>query len=149
MFLYLAKKIALPNSVKINAISWNKNLEEENGWIACGGDSGVLKVLKLEPATELMKQNSKHTDTPASGLLVNQALENHKSKVTIVVWNDIENRLSTADENGLIIIWKLHKGGWVEEMINNRNKSVVRDLKWSSDGKKLCIIYEDGLDYCS
>ena len=29
-------------------------------------------------------------------------------------------------------------------MINNRNKSVVRDMKWTIDGKKICIIYEDG-----
>ena len=31
-----------------------------------------------------------------------------------------------------------------EEMINNRNKSSVRDMKWSPDGKKICIVYEDG-----
>jgi len=29
-------------------------------------------------------------------------------------------------------------------MINNRNKSVVRGMAWSSDGLKICIVYEDG-----
>ena len=29
-------------------------------------------------------------------------------------------------------------------MINNRNKSIVRDMKWTADGRKICIIYEDG-----
>lgn len=29
-------------------------------------------------------------------------------------------------------------------MINNRNKSVVRGMKWTSDGQKICIVYEDG-----
>ena len=29
-------------------------------------------------------------------------------------------------------------------MINNRNKSVVRGMKWNADGQKICIIYEDG-----
>ncbi len=38
----------------------------------------------------------------------------------------------------------LCSGMWYEEMINNRNKSVVEDMKWTSDGKKICIIYEDG-----
>ncbi|KAG0617618.1 hypothetical protein M758_4G003000 [Ceratodon purpureus] len=33
---------------------------------------------------------------------------------------------------------------WFEEMINNRDKSVVRDLRWSADGQKICIVYEDG-----
>lgn len=38
----------------------------------------------------------------------------------------------------------LHKGVWLEEMINNRNKSVVRAMKWTGDGQKICIVYEDG-----
>ena len=34
------------------------------------------------------------------------------------------------------------QGVWFEEMINNRNKSVVRDMKWTADGQKICIVYE-------
>jgi WD repeat-containing protein 35 len=34
-------------------------------------------------------------------------------------------------------------------MINNRHKSSVRDMKWSPDGRKICIIYEDGAVYLS
>jgi len=44
MFIYLSKKIAIPNQVKLKSISWNT----EQGWIACGGENGMLKVLKLE-----------------------------------------------------------------------------------------------------
>ena len=29
-------------------------------------------------------------------------------------------------------------------MINNRGKSTVTDMKWSNDGQKICIVYEDG-----
>jgi WD repeat-containing protein 35 len=29
-------------------------------------------------------------------------------------------------------------------MINNRNKSFVSDMKWSPDGTRICIIYDDG-----
>jgi hypothetical protein len=39
------------------------------------------------------------------------------------------------------IVWMLHKGMWFEEMINNRNRSVVRDMKWTADGQKICIVY--------
>ena len=64
----------------------------------------------------------------------------------------------------------LHKGMWFEEMINNRNKSTVshprlqaqrgppccadrprgppslqvRSMKWTPDGQRICIVYEDG-----
>ena len=37
------------------------------------------------------------------------------------------------------------QGHWYEEMINNRNKSVVRDMNWNADGQKICIVYEDGM----
>ena len=61
-----------------------------------------------------------------------------------VTWNANYRKLTTSDQNGLIIVWMLHKGVWFEEMINNRNKSVVRDMKWTADGQKICIVYEDG-----
>lgn len=37
-----------------------------------------------------------------------------------------------------------HNGEWVDEMVNNRKMSTVVDLKWSPDGTKICIAYEDG-----
>ena len=45
-----------------------------------------------------------------------------------------------SDENGCIIVWTLHKGMWFEEMINNRNESVVRDMRWTTDGNYHCNI---------
>jgi len=48
------------------------------------------------------------------------------------------------DDDMIATVWMLHKGMWLEEMINNRNKSVVRDMKWTADGQKICIVYEDG-----
>jgi hypothetical protein len=34
----------MPNNTKLNVIGWN----EEKGWIACGADEGLMKVIKLE-----------------------------------------------------------------------------------------------------
>ena len=62
----------------------------------------------------------------------------------VVAWNETYRKLTTADVSGLIIVWQMHKGSWYEEMINNRNKSVVTDMAWSGDGTKICITYEDG-----
>ncbi len=61
-----------------------------------------------------------------------------------VGWNDSYRKLTSSDDKGLIIVWILHKGVWFEEMINNRSKSIVRDMKWTADGQKICIVYEDG-----
>lgn len=63
----------------------------------------------------------------------------------VCTWNPTHRKLTTSDGNGLIIVWVLHKGLWYEEMINNRNKSVARDMRWRSNGQEICIAYEDGM----
>jgi WD repeat-containing protein 35 len=71
MWIYLSKKIAIPKDQKLCSVSWNS----EQGWIACGGDNGLLKVLKLETA-----EDSKHKGIAApNNLTMNQTLEGHKS----------------------------------------------------------------------
>ena len=52
MFIYLSKKIAIPNGVRLKSLSWNG----VNGWIVCGGENGLLKVLKLEPSRAIDKK---------------------------------------------------------------------------------------------
>lgn len=41
MFIYLSKKIAIPNGTKLDSLAWNP----AQGWIACGGSHGLTKVL--------------------------------------------------------------------------------------------------------
>lgn len=69
MFIYLSKKvslalstfwylmqpifkIAIPNNTKINSIAWNKL----DGYIAVGGEDGLLKVLKLDAGKKNVHQ---------------------------------------------------------------------------------------------
>lgn len=75
---------------------------------------------------------------------VNQALEGHSGTVLCAAWNEVHQKLTTSDSNGLIIVWSLHNETWYEEMINNRNKSVVVGMAWNYDGSKIAIAYQDG-----
>ncbi|KAF6107088.1 WD repeat domain 35 [Phyllostomus discolor] len=143
MFFYLSKRIAIPNNVKLKCISWNK----DQGFIACGGEDGLLKVLKLETQTVffVFLDDAKLRGLAApNNLSMNQNLEGHSGSVQVVTWNEQYQKLTTSDQNGLIIVWMFYKGSWYEEMINNRNKSVVRSMSWTADGQKICIVYEDG-----
>ncbi|OAE19425.1 hypothetical protein AXG93_4273s1210 [Marchantia polymorpha subsp. ruderalis] len=140
MFLYLSKKISMPNGTKLKALAWNS----QQGWLACGGEQGLLKVLMLDTGSAIEENKQRSTMPTASNLSMNQTLEGHHGTVVAVAWNQNYRKLTTSDEQGLVIVWVLHKGMWFEEMINNRNKSVVKDLRWSSDGQKICIAYEDG-----
>ena len=94
MFIYLSKKIAIPNGLKLKCVSWNS----EQGWIACGGENGLLKVLKLEGGGANAAKGADGGAAP-SNLSMNQTLEGHNGAVRVVTWN----------ENGLIIVWMLHK----------------------------------------
>ncbi|XP_037550969.1 WD repeat-containing protein 35 [Nematolebias whitei] len=137
MFIYLSKKIAIPNNINLKCVSWNK----DQGFIACGGDDGLLTVLKLETQTDDVRLRGL---AAPSSLSMNQTLDGHSGSVQVVTWNEQYEKLTTSDQNGLIIVWMLYKGAWCEEMINNRNKSVVRSMSWNADGQKICIVYEDG-----
>ena len=61
MFIYLSKKIAIPKGMKLKCCSWNT----DQGWIACGGENGLLKVLKLDTA-ESDKKGAKGVAAPSN-----------------------------------------------------------------------------------
>ncbi|TDG53261.1 hypothetical protein AWZ03_000076 [Drosophila navojoa] len=138
MFVYLSKKIAIPNNVKLNCIAWNK----EEGYIAVAGTEGLLKVLKLDQAAN--NGPSKGGLAAVSNLSMNQTLDGHKESVKVVTWNDAQHKLTSSDVDGVIMVWMLYKGAWYEEMTNDRKKSTVAGMSWTSDGTKICIVYEDG-----
>lgn len=72
------------------------------GWIACGGEQGLLKVLKLDSLTGGKDAKSKGV-AAASNLSMNQTLEGHQGAVMCVTWNAPYRKLTTSDQNGLII----------------------------------------------
>ncbi|KAJ2953608.1 hypothetical protein O0L34_g1214 [Tuta absoluta] len=127
MFIYMSKKIAIPKQSNVTCVAWNHS----SGYIAVGGEEGMLKVLKLESGG-------------GGNLSMNLSLEGHNGQMRCIVWNEVFQKLTTSDEHGVIIVWMLYKGSWYEEMINNRNKSTVTSMAWGSDGQKICIAYEDG-----
>lgn len=107
MFVYLSKKIAIPNGVTLKCIAWDK----ESGYLACGGDDGLLKIVRLDPSTNNQNVSNPNALAQAqSNLSVNQTLEGHNGSVNIAVWNEVGHKLTTSDQNGLIIVWVFFKG---------------------------------------
>ena len=83
--------------------------------------------------------------TSNKSLVVNESLEGHTGEIACITWNDLFNKLTTADSNGKIVVWINYEGQWCEEMVNKRDNTVVTGMKWSSDGQHICIIYNDGV----
>ncbi|CAE1311718.1 WDR35 [Acanthosepion pharaonis] len=134
MFVYLSKKIAMPNNSKLLCVAWNKS----EGYIACGGENGLLRIMQLESPLDVKGKSRQ------SSLSMNQGVAGHTGFVQMARWNDYYKKLTTSDINGLIIVWGLSKDKWIEEMVNNRH-TVIQDMKWNADGKMICIVFEDGV----
>jgi WD repeat-containing protein 35 len=103
VFVFLSKKIAIPNNIKLRTLSWNHS----QGWISCGGEDRTLKVLRLETASD-------EKGKPGQNLSMNESLPGHDGAVLCSVWNEDYRKLTTSDERGLIIVWTLHKDKWFE-----------------------------------
>ena len=101
--IYFFYKIAIPNNTKLKCVAWSK----EQGYIACGGDDGLLKVLKLESGKD--SKGAKGLAAP-SNLSMNQTLEGHNGQIQVVGWNENHQKLTSSDQYGLIIVWMLYKG---------------------------------------
>lgn len=46
---------------------------------------------------------------PQSNLCMNQSLEGHKESVQVVTWNDAQQKLTTSDRDGVIMVWMMYK----------------------------------------
>ncbi|TKR82028.1 hypothetical protein L596_015808 [Steinernema carpocapsae] len=144
MYVYLTRKISMPANKTLHCVAYMQN----KGYVAAGGMEGLLKVFKMidNPVGKgSSAREVKNVPLPGtSNLETNQTLEGHSGIVNIIAWNEVYQKLTTSDANGLIIVWMIHQDQWYEEMINNRNKSTVVDMAWSFDGQKIAIAYEDG-----
>ena len=137
MFICPFKKVTIQKNAIISTISCN--FQTNN--LSIGGDAGFLKIVKID----LNKPRLNPDGTTASPLTFSQTLSAHRSKVIITTWNDNYDKLTTCDEDGVIVVWKISENDiWETEMINNREVSFVTDLKWSPMGNYLCFIYDDG-----
>jgi len=101
---------------------------------------GLLKILKLE-ASQSTEESAPKVVAAPSNISTNQILDKHSRNVIAVSWNDPFQKLASADDDGLIIVWALYdnqgnsNSAWQEEMINNRNQSYVNIMKWTADGQ--------------
>lgn len=63
----------------------------------------MLKVLKLEQAATSTTQQKGGLAAP-SNLSMNQTLEGHKASIQVVVWNETQQKLTTSDQDGVIMV---------------------------------------------
>jgi WD repeat-containing protein 35 len=78
-FFYLSKKVAVPNGAKIATLAFNP----EHGWLACGAENGLLKVLRLDAAAGKdapVGPGGVRGIAASANLSMNHTLEGHNGK---------------------------------------------------------------------
>ena len=96
---------------------------------------GLLKVLKLDA-----DQGRPVVRRAPSNLSMKTTFEGHQGRRCVCTWNANYRKLTTLRPERVIIVWMLHKGVWFEEMINNRNRSVVKAPgARTPDGQKIDV----------
>ena len=122
----------MPDGAGVRCIAW----DQRDGWLCCGATNGLVKVIKLEGDA-----------ASGQGKVSTFTLDGHAESAQSVVaccWNEMHKKLTTSDATGHIVVWAKHKNQWQEEMVNNRQKSVVTAMQWAPDGSRICIAYRDG-----
>lgn len=61
-----------------------------------------MKILKLDDQKGGLAGSQ-------GALQSNISLENHAGNVNVVIWNERYQKLTSSDDQGLIIVWMMHK----------------------------------------
>lgn len=69
----------------------------------------MLKVLKLDSPTNPTINVQCRGVAAQSNLWMNQSLEGHKEAVQVVTWNDTQQKLTSSDRDGVIMVWMMYK----------------------------------------
>ena len=117
----------------------------------CIGDSkGFLQIINYpQIITQSHPQSRDESFSQNQNQNCFQFISNiqHKNSISLICWNICYNKLTTVDTEGILVVWKKKSNAFDVEMVNNREESYIRNVKWSKNGKYICFVYEDGQIY--
>lgn len=76
-----------------------------------------LTILFIILATDNENGGKSRGLAATSNLSMNQTLEGHTENIQVLVWNETHKKLTTSDQNGIIIVWMLYKVNFISTKI--------------------------------
>ena len=137
----LLRRINIQRSEQLSKISINP----KTNFFCIGDSKGYLQVINY-PQIEAQTQPVNKEESFSQKLNCFQYISNihHHGSINLITWNICYNKLTTVDTDGSLVVWKRKNGLFETEMVNNREESFIKDVKWSKNGEYICFIYEDG-----
>ena len=140
----LLRRINIQRSEQLSKIGINPITN-----IFCIGDSkGFLQIINYPKiVTQVLPVSREESFSQNQACF--QFIPNiqHKSSISLISWNNIYDKITTVDTDGVLVVWQNRKGIFDIEMVNNRQESYIKDVKWSKNGEYICFIYQDGQIY--
>ena len=137
----LLRRINIQRSEQLSKIGINP----KTNFFCIGDSKGFLQVINY-PQIEAQTQPNNKEESYSQKINCFQYIQNvhHHGSINIITWNVHYNKLTTVDSEGALVVWKRKNGIFDIEMVNNREESCIKDVKWSKDGQYICFIYDDG-----
>ena len=137
----LLRRINIQRSEQLTKIGINS----KTNFFCIGDSKGFLQVINY-PQIEAQTQPISREDSFSQKLNCFQYISNthHHGSINLITWNICYNKLTTVDTDGSLVVWKKKNGAFETEMVNNREESFIKDVKWSKNGEYICFIYDDG-----
>ena len=137
----LLRRINIQRSEQLSKIGINPLTN-----IFCIGDSkGSLQVINYpQIATQILPVSREESFSQNQNCF--QFIPNiqHKYSITSIIWNIFYDKITTVDTEGVLVVWRKKNGLYEVEMVNNREESFIKDVKWSKNGEYICFVYDDG-----
>ena len=141
MHCALLRRINIQRSEQLSKIGINP----KTNYFCIGDSKGFLQVINY-PQIEAQTQPISREESYSQKYNCFQYIQNnhHHGSINLITWNIHFNKLTTVDSDGALVVWKKKNGIFDTEMVNNREESFIKDVKWSKDGEYICFIYDDG-----
>ena len=137
----LLRRINIQRSEQLSKIGINPI----TNFICIGDSKGSLQVINY-PQIVTQVQPVSREESFSQNQNCFQFIPNiqHKCSISLIAWNMFYNKITTVDSEGILVVWKKKNGLFDVEMVNNREESFIKDVKWSKNGEYICFVYDDG-----
>ena len=113
----LLRRINIQRSEQLSKIGINPITN-----IFCIGDSkGFLQIINYPKiVTQVLPVSREESFSQNQACF--QFIPNiqHKSSISLISWNNIYDKITTVDTDGVLVVWQNRKGIFDIEMVNNR-----------------------------
>ena len=141
MHCALLRRINIQRSEQLSKIGINP----KTNFFCIGDSKGFLQIINY-PKIEAQPQPNNREESYSQKYNCFQYIQNnhHHGSINLITWNIHFNKLTTVDSDGSLVVWKKKNDIFDTEMVNNREESFIKDVKWSKNGEHICFIYDDG-----